>query len=86
MVARVVSHRFAGETRGEDEAFVGDGCQEPDSALDLQESEFARLQELANAVFEYLEVFHNRTRRHSSLGMLSPVEYEKLRTEATEVA
>ena len=32
--------------------------------------------ELANAIFEYLEVFHNRQRRHSSLGMLSPIEYE----------
>lgn len=32
--------------------------------------------ELANAIFEYLEIFHNRRRRHSSLGMLSPVEYE----------
>jgi putative transposase len=32
--------------------------------------------ELANAIFEYLEVFHNRRRRHSSLGMLSPVEFE----------
>jgi len=26
--------------------------------------------ELANAIFEYLEIFHNRQRRHSSLGML----------------
>jgi transposase InsO family protein len=32
--------------------------------------------ELANAIFEYLEIFHNRRRRHSSLGMLSPVEFE----------
>ncbi len=32
--------------------------------------------ELANAIFEYLEIFHNRQRRHSSLGMVSPVEYE----------
>ena len=32
--------------------------------------------ELANAIFEYLEIFHNRRRRHSSLGMISPVEYE----------
>ncbi|HBX77386.1 MAG TPA: hypothetical protein DEG43_07055, partial [Acidimicrobiaceae bacterium] len=29
-----------------------------------------------NAIFEYLEVFHNRQRRHSALGMLSPVEFE----------
>lgn len=32
--------------------------------------------ELANAIFEYLEIFHNRRRRHSSLGMMSPVEFE----------
>jgi putative transposase len=27
--------------------------------------------ELANAIFEYLEVFHNRQRRHGSLGTLT---------------
>jgi transposase InsO family protein len=32
--------------------------------------------ELANAVFEYFEVFHNRQRRHSSLGMLTPIQFE----------
>ena len=36
--------------------------------------------ELANAIFEYLEIFHNRQRRHSALGWLTPVEYEKLHT------
>ncbi len=34
-----------------------------------------RLQ-LSTAMFDYIEVFHNRQRRHSSLGMLSPVEFE----------
>ena len=33
--------------------------------------------ELANAMFDYLEIFHNRQRRHSSIGMLTPIEYEK---------
>jgi transposase InsO family protein len=29
--------------------------------------------------FEYIEVFYNRQRRHSSLGCLSPAEYERAR-------
>ena len=37
--------------------------------------------ELANAMFEYIEVFHNRQRRHSQLGDLSPIEYELDRME-----
>ena len=32
--------------------------------------------ELASAMFEYVEVFHKRQRRHSSIGMLTPIEYE----------
>jgi transposase InsO family protein len=32
--------------------------------------------ELATALFEYLEIFHNRQRRHSSLGMLTPTDFE----------
>jgi len=31
---------------------------------------------LANALFEYLEMFHNRRRRHTALGMLTPIEHE----------
>jgi len=39
--------------------------------------------ELANAIFEYLEIFHNRQRRHSALGMLTPVEFETRHNRAT---
>jgi len=39
--------------------------------------------ELANAIFEYLEIWHNRRRRHSALGMLTPIEYEEQHTSAT---
>ena len=34
--------------------------------------------ELANAIFEYLAIFHNRQRRHSALAMHTPIEYEIL--------
>ena len=32
--------------------------------------------ELRTEVFDYIEVFYNRRRRHSTLGMLSPADYE----------
>jgi putative transposase len=34
--------------------------------------------EMQSAVFEYIEAFYNRQRRHSTLGMLSPVAFEQL--------
>lgn len=42
--------------------------------------------ELANAIFEYLEIFHNRQRRHSSIGMHTPIEFEKMYSHPSEVA
>ena len=40
--------------------------------------------ELGSAVFEYIEGFYNRTRRHSTLGYLSPAQFEAL-TTTTEI-
>lgn len=34
--------------------------------------------ELANAIFEYIEIFQNRQRRHCALGYRTPIEYELL--------
>jgi putative transposase len=40
--------------------------------------------ELANAVFEYIEGFHNRRRRHSAIGWATPLEFEaQHRNQAT---
>jgi putative transposase len=38
---------------------------------------FSSRTEAKTAVFEYIEVYYNRKRRHSSLGYLSPAHYEK---------
>jgi putative transposase len=34
--------------------------------------------ELRTEVFDYIEVFYNRERRHSTLGQRSPADYEKI--------
>jgi len=33
--------------------------------------------ELAAAIHDYIEIWHNTRRRHSALNMLTPIEYEK---------
>jgi transposase InsO family protein len=37
-------------------------------------------------VFEYIEVFYNRIRRHSSLGNLSPEQFEERYRSSPAVA
>ena len=37
---------------------------------------WSRRSELKAAIFEYIEIFYNRVRRHSRLGHLAPLEYE----------
>lgn len=32
--------------------------------------------ELSNAIFDFIEVFYNRRRRHSRIGYVSPIEFE----------
>jgi putative transposase len=40
-------------------------------------ADFATRAEARAAIFEYIEVFYNGQRRHSSLGYISPAEYEQ---------
>lgn len=50
------------------------------SSLKLElvyERSFATREEAKRALFEYIEVFYNRRRRHSALGYVSPAEYER---------
>ncbi len=39
--------------------------------------DFATRAEARAAIVEYIEVFYNTRRRHSSLGYVSPAEYER---------
>ena len=40
--------------------------------------------ELRSAVFDYVEAFYNRERRHSTLGYLSPVQFEETEQDRQE--
>ena len=42
--------------------------------------------QLASAVFEWIEAWYNPRRRHTSIGDLSPVEYERSRQAAVDAA
>ena len=41
-------------------------------------TEFATREEAKKAIFEYIEVWYNRERLHSSIGYKAPAEYEKV--------
>jgi putative transposase len=43
----------------------------------IDRSDWATPAEARAAVFEYIEVFYNRIRRHSAIGYLSPAEFEE---------
>jgi putative transposase len=43
----------------------------------VHDENYATRAEARASLFEYIEMFYNRIRRHSSLGYKSPVEYER---------
>ena len=52
----------------------------------VHETDWATRDEARRAIFEFIEVWYNRERRHSSLGYDTPVEYEeKLAKKARHV-
>jgi putative transposase len=50
----------------------------------LDTKEWQTRDELANAIFEWIECWYNPRRRHSSIGMYSPVTFETLHTESDQ--
>jgi transposase InsO family protein len=43
----------------------------------VHDEQYTTREQARASIFEYLEVFYNRVRRHSSLGFLSPAEFER---------
>ena len=43
----------------------------------VHRQEYATREQAKASIFEYIEVFYNRVRRHSSLGYVAPAEYER---------
>ena len=43
----------------------------------VHDEDYATREEATRSIFEYIEVFYNRVRRHSSLGYVAPAEYER---------
>src|SRR6266702_727193 len=52
----------------------------------LDRRQWATRKELAAAIFEWIEAWYNPHRRHSSIGNLSPLAYERLYTDAIVAA
>ncbi|MFS0792858.1 integrase core domain-containing protein [Microbacterium sp. 1P10AE] len=52
----------------------------------LDRSVWTSRAELSSAMFEWIEAFYNPTRRHTALGNLSPVEFERLHIPAATAA
>jgi putative transposase len=61
---------------GYDHALVESCCATLECEL-LAQQPYCTRRDARTAVFEYLAVFYNRQRRHSALGYLSPVDYER---------
>ena len=43
----------------------------------IHRASWERREQLRVAVFDYIEIFYNAARRHSTLGMLSPADFEQ---------
>jgi transposase InsO family protein len=52
----------------------------------VREANFATHLNARRALIEYIEVFYNQKRRHSSLGYLSPAGFERAASTALNAA
>ena len=70
---------------GYDNAMAESFFASPETEL-IDRSVWGTRDQARAAVFEYIEAFYNRTRRHSSLGKLSPEQFEERYRSAPAIA
>jgi putative transposase len=49
----------------------------------VHREDYATREQARASIFEYIETFYNRVRRHSSLGYVAPAEYERMHNQPT---
>ena len=52
----------------------------------IEDADWHTRAEARSAIFQFMEVWYNRYRRHSSLGYLTPAEFDKRLWEATRAS
>ena len=54
----------------------------PEHPFDVTQDDLEKMSraKVRTMLFDYIEVFYNRQRAHSSLGFLSPVDFENARS------
>ena len=45
----------------------------------LNRRRYDKMEEIENDIFEYIQIFYNRKRIHSTLGYMSPVDYRRMK-------
>jgi putative transposase len=78
--ALLAAHAFTGSMSRKGDCWDNAAAESFFATLEhelLTDADFASRQVARRAIFEFIEVWYNRERRHSSLGYVSPVEYEQ---------
>tara|TARA_R110000787_G_scaffold39789_10_gene99396 strand:+ start:196 stop:381 length:186 start_codon:yes stop_codon:yes gene_type:complete len=44
--------------------------------------QYESIEAAKTGIFEYIEIFYNRLRRHSAIGYVSPVKFEEMTAKA----
>lgn len=78
----LTKHRLISSMSGKGNCYDNAAMESFFHTLKTEHTHFERYktrEEAKNSIFEYVEIFYNRKRRHSTLGYVSPVDFENKR-------